>query len=793
MKEQDVDLLSEGDGLLGAGQEDLIQEQKDTDPHTNNLVKEFTRFREDPVESFKTLGKHVFGSSWRAYDDYIGQPLYYNGMVENVFEKTMDSSRIQECVDMLVNKAIERESKSRNFTPKDKEERVKELQNWLTKQAEDMVMKMVAKCHHKKVLQLMYYSVAQMFSRTYHQGVHVNADEIQMLKSKAKELQDKKQSLVFMPCHKSHIDYIAIQVICFRVGISLPAVVAGDNLNFAVIGPMLRQAGGMFIRRSFSEDPLYHSVVQAYIETILGNGYNFECFVEGTRSRIGKLLPPKFGILKYILEAIISGRVGDTWIVPVSTQYDKVAEAESYATELLGKEKSKESFADFLNASRILSLKMGRVDVRFKQPWSMKNYVLDQLSKITLETIEHLPLRSGLITGEVQTRLLRSLGYKILNDINEATVIMPTSMIGTVLLTSSGGLSFKELVAKVKRLIQMIHQAGGRVGTVSKESEQCMVFSNIEAMVLNGLKVLGTDLVGKEEKGLVEATYFAKDAFKLSYYRNQIIHLFVSEAIVTVAMYTVRRRSSTMYIEKSAVLDQVKFLSALLSSEFVYAAEGIAANFERTLLKLHEQRVVVIQDDGTLLLKFSTNELSSGEIFDFYCYVLWPFIDGYWLTSISLFTLVPEYDDNVTLWVEEREFLSVAQSLGKTLYHQGKLTYYEAVNKELLKGALGQLVAEGIVKRQASKDKKIPVKIALNKSWAPPRSIKNNELFKRGELVPSGKLYETSEAISECRHATLRHHDPTVTPKGTDLILLRACSALEKRYKSIQIVKDSKL
>lgn len=91
---------------------------------------------------------------------------------------------------------------------------------------------------------------------------------------------------------------------------------------------MLTDVGAMWIRRSFGNDPLYQTVVQAYIDTLLQQGFNFECFIEGGRSRTGKLLSPKFGILNFILDSILSGRVEDTIICPVSTQYDKVIETE---------------------------------------------------------------------------------------------------------------------------------------------------------------------------------------------------------------------------------------------------------------------------------------------------------------------------------------------------------------------------------------------------------------------------------------------------------------------------------
>lgn len=159
-------------------------------------------------------------------------------------------------------------------------------------------------------------------------GIHVSSEEVLRLREVATEAAKKKQSIIFLPCHKSHVDYVSLQLICYRLGMVLPVVVAGDNLNFPVVGPFLQHAGAMWIRRSFGDDALYTTVVQSYIDTLLRQGFNFECFIEGGRSRTGKLLQPKFGILSFLLDSVLSGRVEDAIVCPVSTQYDKVIETE---------------------------------------------------------------------------------------------------------------------------------------------------------------------------------------------------------------------------------------------------------------------------------------------------------------------------------------------------------------------------------------------------------------------------------------------------------------------------------
>jgi glycerol-3-phosphate O-acyltransferase len=274
----------------------------------------------------------------------------------------------------------------------------------------------------------------------------------------------------------------------------------------------------MWIRRSFGDDILYTTLVQSYIDTLLQGGFNFECFIEGGRSRTGKLLSPKFGILSFILDSILSGRVEDVLICPVSTQYDKVIETEGYVGELLGVPKKKENLADFLSASSVLSLQLGRVDVRFHEPWSLREFVQEQQSRISANPDQ--PNLRASDSPAIRLRILRTMGYKVLSDINAVSVVMPTALIGTVLLTLRGrGVGKSELIRRVEWLSDRVRAKGGRVAHFAG--------APTSAVVDRGLEVLGKDLVGLVE-GLAEPTYFAVDRFQLSFYRNMTIHLFIS-------------------------------------------------------------------------------------------------------------------------------------------------------------------------------------------------------------------------------------------------------------------------
>jgi glycerol-3-phosphate O-acyltransferase len=215
--------------------------------------------------------------------------------------------------------------------------------------------------------------------------------------------EQKKQSLILLPSHKSHVDYLVVSYVMFRLGLQIPHIVAGDNLDMPVIGTLLRGSGAFFIRREWGDDLLYKSIVEEYIATLLAGGYNLECFVEGTRSRLGKLLTPKFGILKIVLDTILAGKASDCMLVPISIGYDKIIETSNYANELLGTPKEKESLWGVFSSSRLLQLKWGRVDVRVSKPFSLKNWIEEQVGT-----------REGFDVALPQNKvvLLKSLGYK---------------------------------------------------------------------------------------------------------------------------------------------------------------------------------------------------------------------------------------------------------------------------------------------------------------------------------------------------------------------------------------------
>ncbi|KAI1463020.1 acyltransferase-domain-containing protein [Daldinia caldariorum] len=725
------------------------------------LMHNMARFRSEPLQFLREVSLYISGTGWRAYDNFIGQPIFYPGFSEKMKNAVVSAPLLQDRISQLADRRLEVEEKEgwlkkddQDFASK-KAQRRAVIESSIREVAEKMTNDMICKFESKTFIRGAYYLVTQLLTRAYHQGIHVSSEEVLRLRKVAEIAEKKKQSIIFLPSHRSHVDYVSMQLICYRLGLGLPVVVAGENLNMPVVGSFLQHAGAMWIRRSFGNDTLYTTLVQAYIDTLLQGGYNFECFIEGGRSRTGKLLSPKFGILSFILDSLLSGRVQDAIICPVSTQYDKVIETEGYVTELLGVPKKQENLADFLSGgSSVLSLRLGRVDVRFHEPWSLRSYIDDQLTKITKSPET---LRLDVKTPEnaaIKQKLLRTMGYKVLSDINDVSVVMPTALIGTVLLTLRGrGVGKSELMRRIEWLIARVRAKGGRVAHFGN--------APLSDVIERGLDVLGKDLVGVVQD-LAEPTYYAVDRFQLSFYRNMTIHLFISEALISASMYTrVKLGGGPAHQEISydALRDQILFLSSLFRGEFIFPGDGLAANLEKTLVGLEDDRVLNLKRDehGSILsIGLADEERAAGrENYDFYCFLIWPFIESSWLAAVSLMGLTPPLgqQDN-GIWIEAAKAHNTAQLLGKTLYHQGDLSYFEAVNKETLKNSYQRFEEEGIIYVVKSKDSKVPPRLRLASEWMPSR-----EPAKSGALQPSGRLWNFIERIASSRREGKNRRD----------------------------------
>ena len=236
--------------------------------------------------------------------------------------------------------------------------------------------------------------VAQMAARMFS-AVEVDLAGIERLRELAKE-----GTLVLLPSHKSHMDYVVFAWILYRNKLPMPVIAAGDNLNFLPLGPVLRRAGAFFIRRSFSGNRLYAAVVDAYVRRLIEDGSSLEFFIEGGRSRTGKLLPPKLGLLSLVVDAALNVPTRTTWFCPVSIGYERFVEEKAFVRELSGGEKKTEDVRGLVKSLDLVVGRYGRLSVQFGKPLSLDDVLKDLDANARSEELTRLspPRRRAVIT-----------------------------------------------------------------------------------------------------------------------------------------------------------------------------------------------------------------------------------------------------------------------------------------------------------------------------------------------------------------------------------------------------------
>lgn len=236
--------------------------------------------------------------------------------------------------------------------------------------------------------------------------------------------------IIYVPCHRSHIDYLLLSYVVYRNGLVPPHIAAGVNLNLPIIGPILRSGGAFFMRRSFRDDPLYAAVFRKYFSLNLAKGVAMEYFIEGGRSRTGRLLPAKPGMLSMTLRAYLREPVRPVVFVPVYFGYERLFEGRSYISELAGRPKRKETLLGTIKAVRQLRREFGRVHVNFGAPFFLDD-ILDAHRPAWREEALPEDEKPGW-SGPV----VEALSEQILERINAAAAVSPVNLLALALLAT---------------------------------------------------------------------------------------------------------------------------------------------------------------------------------------------------------------------------------------------------------------------------------------------------------------------------------------------------------------------
>lgn len=381
-------------------------------------------------------------------------------------------------------------------------------------------------------------------------GIEVDVDSLQKVKRAARH-----DTLVYIPCHKSHIDYLVLSCILFQNNLTCPFIAAGKNLSFWPLGPIFRRGGAFFIRRSFKGLKFYSEVFSLYVKTMVQLGHNIEFFIEGGRSRTGKMVLPKLGLLAILIQAVEDEFLDDLVFVPTSISYDRIPEEESYTKEVSGGSKVEENIRQLVRARGFLKKRYGRIYVTFAEPVSLQRY----LERYRGDSTKLLP--------KERHAMYRDFGYRIINSINQATLVTPHALAASALLTSERhGVS----KAEFHEVCDVFHSYLNNCGVkLSKTLRNYQASLQDTLWDLERGKIIGKL---KDEDDDLEEEVFTMDDSKrllLEYYKNNLIHFLLPPAYVATSILS----QQTFRFSISQVVEDVAFMKNFFKFEFVYDNE----------------------------------------------------------------------------------------------------------------------------------------------------------------------------------------------------------------------------
>jgi len=324
--------------------------------------------------------------------------------------------------------------------------------------------------------------------------------------------------IVYVPCHRSHMDYLLLSYAIFVHGYAIPHIAAGINLNLPIVGRFLRKGGAFFIRRSFRGNALYTVVFMKYLAAIMARGHSIEYFIEGGRSRTGRLLQPKTGMLSMTVRSFLRDPVRPIVFVPVYFGYERIVEGSTYIGELSGKPKEKESVFGLLRTARRFREKFGQVHVNLGEPIALAD-VLDRRDREWRSRSADDEARVpwiGAVVDELATTIMR--------NINAAAVVTPINLLAvTLLATPRQALPETDLLRQIDVYRELLRSFAysGRVTVTELPSSEILAYGESMRVISRQSHVLG-DIVRMSDEAAVLATYF----------RNNVLHLFAMPSLV---------------------------------------------------------------------------------------------------------------------------------------------------------------------------------------------------------------------------------------------------------------------
>jgi glycerol-3-phosphate O-acyltransferase len=563
----------------------------------------------------------------------------------------------------------------------------------LTTRANTMLKELEAQ-PEQGVIRVLDAVLDTLVNRIYD-GLEVDAEGLERVREAA-----KKGTLVLLPSHKSHVDYLMLSFVFFRHNLQLPLVAAGDNLSFFPLGPVFRRGGAFFIRRSFGGDRLYGAVVDAYIRRLIREGYSIEFFLEGGRSRTGKLLPPKLGLLNMVVEAALAVPNKPVYFVPVSIGYERLVEGSAYVRELTGGEKQKEDARGLLKTTGVLRSRYGRLNIQFGEILSLHD--IRQNGDPNAEPAALTPAK--------RRAVVTRLAHRVMAEINRATAVTPGAVVAAALLNHRRrGLSHGELVATCVRLTKVLKGLGARIsdslvderGVLREQAihDAAQLFMGAD-MIVSTVPGEGMGIAQRRRAKIYtgpDVVYIVPDDKRLALdlTKNIIVHFFVPRALVATALSVAPASGPQIPgifpVARATLEERVRTLSRLFKFEFMFRADAtFEQNFAETLADMLSAGELAKTETGDIVAGPGHDGLPGEGWIDFYASIAQTFLESYRIAARGLASLLKGN-------ASQKDLVKRAIAAGDRMFLAGEIERREAVSRPTIENAYLAFADQGYI------------------------------------------------------------------------------------------------
>ena len=498
------------------------------------------------------------------------------------------------------------------------------------------------------------------------EGISINDDVLKKVKSMS-----HKAPLILIPCHKSHLDYIILSYVLHKNDMPCPMIAAGKNLSFWPMGALFRSAGAFFIRRTFRGAVLYAKVFSEYIHQLLAEGFNIEFFIEGGRSRTGKLTLPKLGLLTLLINAFKQGACDDMIFVPIYIGYDRVMEESSYLHEIEGGQKEAESLWQVFKARKLLHRRYGRIYIKFNDPISFNAL----LSRNNLSIHQ--------MSAKEQNAVCRDLGCRLINAINSVTVVTPFGLLASALLNSpKNRFSREQLKFQIDTYITFLYSRNVIIADTLVMDQETAIEHAIESFAQRKF----IEQISPHKDDTAADIFFKVNESKrplIEYYKNNCIAFFVPAAFTALAII----EKDAFQFSSADLLPGYNFLKKLFQNEFTYHPDQSPETVIRKAIKAFIDDAVLMPHP-TMPDTYNLTSVGFRKLKIFGTF-LKTYFESYWI----VLNIYRQYPRNS---IDSKDRMKKIQAKGNRYYKRNEIERKEALSTVNFQNAIDFFTSIGI-------------------------------------------------------------------------------------------------